>query len=155
MRKIISITSLLVLAIVAGLLSYQPARAAFLDQIQLVVGITGGASHDSLVQPATSAVHTVKASNGQIYGIQCFNILSTPVWIHSYDLASGSITLGTTSDTERWMCPGNTAGAGFVIPITVGDTYSNAINYITSLNIGVTDHTAITAASVSVNVLWK
>lgn len=156
MNRYTKLLALCPVAVFAILLAYeQPAKASFFDQIQLAVGITGGAGHSSAIQPATPAVTTIKNSAGQLYGIQCFNILATPVYIHSFDLASGSITLGTTADTERWMCPGNTAGAGFVIEITTGDQYLNAINYITSLNMATTDHTAITASSVTVNFLFK
>jgi hypothetical protein len=143
------------LLIALTLLACASAQASYFDQLQLVPGATGGAGLNSQIAPATPAVRTVKAAAGTFYGIQCFNILATPVYINLFDLASGSITLGTTAATYKLMCPGNTAGAGFVIPITIGVAFANAINYSVSNAIGLTDNTSITANSVIVNVVYQ
>lgn len=106
----------------------------------------------STIAPATPAVNTVKAGAGVVTSIMCFNILATPVYINLFDLASGSITLGTTSANYKFMCPGNTAGAGFVVPLPWAVTFATGINYSVSGAIAVTDNTSITATSVIVNI---
>lgn len=106
----------------------------------------------SSIAPATPAVNTVKAAAGVITSVTCFNILATPVYINLFDLASGSITLGTTSANYKFMCPGNTAGAGFVANFPWAVSFATGINYSVSGAIGLTDNTAITASSVIVNI---
>src|SRR5271154_6382795 len=69
----------------------------------------------SAVAPATPAVSTPKASAGVVTHISCFNILATPVYVKLFD--ASSVTLGTTAANYQFMCPGNTAGAGFVVPL--------------------------------------
>lgn len=109
-------------------------------------------SMNSTLAPATPAKTTVKAGAGVVTSIMCFNILATPVYINVFDLAAASITLGTTSANYKFMCPGNTAGAGFVIPLPWALTFATGINYSVSLAIAYTDNTAITASSVIVNI---
>lgn len=129
--------------------------ASYFDQIQIVPGATGGAPFSSVIQPGTPAIQTVKAAAGNLYSVTCFNVTAAPVYVKLFDVASGSITLGTTNATYQFLCPGNTAGAGFVVNFAVPVAFTNAINYITGLNIGSTDHTAITATSVIVNMVYN
>lgn len=123
------------------------ARAQVFNQFP-----SAASSLKSTIAPATPAVNTVKAAAGVVTSIMCFNILATPVYINLFDLASGSITLGTTSANYKFMCPGNTAGAGFVVPLPWAVSFATGINYSVSGAIGLTDNTAITASSVIVNV---
>lgn len=112
-------------------------------------------SLDALIAPATPAVHTVKSSAGFVTGIVCFNLLATPVYINLFNVASGSITLGTTSATVKLMCPGNTAGAGFVLPVPWPLNFTTAINYSVSSGISLTDNTSTTASSVIVDTFYN
>lgn len=139
----------------AALLACASAQASYFDQLQLVPGPSGGAGFSSVIAPASVAVQTVKASSGTLYGVQCFNILSTPVYVKLFDLASGSITLGTTAANYQFMCPGNTAGAGFVVPITIGVAFANAINYAVALGIATNNNSGITANSVIINIIYQ
>jgi hypothetical protein len=102
------------------------------------------------IAPATPAVSTPKASAGVVTHISCFNILATPVYVKLFDATS--VTLGTTSASYQFMCPGNTAGAGFVLPFPWAITFANAIKYAVTGGISLTDNTAITASSVIVNI---
>jgi hypothetical protein len=108
-------------------------------------------SYNSAIVPATPAVTTVKSSAGVVTQLVCFNILATPVYLKLYDV-SGTVTLGTTSANYEFMCPGNTAGAGFVVPLPWAITFANAIKYAVTSGISLTDNTATTASSVLVNV---
>jgi hypothetical protein len=104
----------------------------------------------SAVAPATPAVSTPKSSAGVVTHISCFNSLATPVYLKLFDATS--VTLGTTSASYQFMCPGNTAGAGFVLSFPWSITFVNAIKYAVTGAISVTDNTAITANSVLVNI---
>lgn len=134
------------------------AQAQVFNQInntQTVVGISAaqtanGTGLSSAIAPATPAVTTVKSSAGTINHIDCFNILATPVYVKVYDATS--VTLGTTSASYEFMCPGNTAGAGFIIQFARPIGFTNAIKYAVTGAISLTDNTAITASSVIVNV---
>src|SRR5690348_10579106 len=84
-------------------------------------------SFSSAIAPATPAVTTVKSSAGVITHLGCMNILATPVYIKVWD--ASSVTLGTTAATYQFMCPGNTAGAGFVTGYPWAITFNTAIKY--------------------------
>src|SRR6185312_15365346 len=105
---------------------------------------------NSAIAPATPAVATVKSSAGSVNHISCFNILATPVYVKLYN--ASSVTLGTTSANYEFICPGNTAGAGFVIPFVRPIQFSTAIKYAVTGAISLTDNTAITSNSVIVNI---
>jgi len=109
-------------------------------------------SFNTLIAPATPAKQAVKASAGVVTSITCYNILATPVYINMFDALSGSITLGTTSANYKFMCPGNTAGAGFVIAFHWAINFTTGITYSVSSGIGLTDNTSTSANSVIVNV---
>lgn len=106
---------------------------------------------NSTIAPATPAVTVVKQNAGYLSHISCFNLLATPVYVKLFDV-SGTITLGTTNANYEFMCPGNTAGAGFVVPLTSFLTFSNSIKYAVTGGIAFNDNTSITASSVIVNV---
>lgn len=136
--KILSIVALLALLPLAGdaqVFNQWPSQASSLV---------------SAVAPATPAVSTPKASAGVVTQISCFNILATPVYLKLFD--ASSVTLGTTAATYQFMCPGNTAGAGFVIAFPWALTFATQIKYAVTGGIAVADNTSITAASVIVNI---
>lgn len=104
----------------------------------------------SAVAPATPSVSTPKASAGVVTQISCFNILATPVYVKLFD--ASSVTLGTTAASYQFMCPGNTAGAGFVISFPWALTFVTQIKYAVTGSIATNDNTSITASSVIVNI---
>lgn len=106
----------------------------------------------SAVAPATPAATSVKASAGTVVSVSCFNILATPVYVKLFN--ASSVTLGTTSATMNLMCPGNTAGAGFVA-VFGAVTFGTAIQYAVTGGIALNDNTAITASSVTVNITYQ
>lgn len=106
----------------------------------------------SAVAPATPAATSVKASAGTLVSVSCFNILATPVYVKLFN--TGTVTLGTTAATMNLMCPGNTAGAGFVA-VFGAVNFSTAIQYAVTGGISLTDNTAITASSVTVNITYQ
>lgn len=136
-RKLLLLALLLPLAASAQVFNQWPSQAS---------------SFTTGVAPATPAATSVKSSAGVVTSITCFNILATPVYVKLFNTASGSVTLGTTSAVANFMCPGNTAGAGFVIQFPWALTFSTAITYAVTGAISLTDNTSITATSVAVNI---
>lgn len=89
---------------------------------------TGGLStyYDSdLDETAVS----VKASAGTIYAIEAFNTTDAPLFLQLFNVASGSVTVGTTTPTNQWVIPGNanSDGAGFTFNVPQGIAYGTAI----------------------------
>ena len=114
--------------------------------------LSGGVSFYNGIQPATPAVAAVKALAGQIYFIHATNNNATPVYIKLFNVTSGSVTLGTTNADIVLEVPGNTAGAGFVLPIPCGLYLGTAITLATTGAIARNDNTAIVANTVIVTV---
>jgi len=113
---------------------------------------SGGAAWYNGIQPATPAKAVVKASAGQVYFIHATNNNATPVYIKLFNVAAGGVTLGTTAADVNLEVPGNTAGAGFVLPIPCGLAFGTAITLATTNAISATDNTSIAANSVIVTV---
>lgn len=117
--------------------------------------VSGGASRSSVrITSTANAVQTVKSSAGQLYSISVVNTTGTLVYLHFYDV-SGSITLGTTADTDVYAVPYNSQGAGFVITFPMPLVFANKIAYAITGGVTTTDNTATTAAAstpITVNV---
>lgn len=90
---------------------------AVLDDIaaKLAPHTTNG--HSFYLNQDTNAVASVKASAGTIYWISCMSIDTTPVYLNLYNVASGSVTLGTTTPSLQFIVPAQSDGngAGFTI----------------------------------------
>lgn len=123
------------------------------NAVQEIAGTTGGHSPSSFLSTAAVQATNVKASPGQIYGIEFFNLNAAAVYVRLYDKAS---TPGT-GDTPIWrgIVPGNTAGAGFVkswpqgIPCTLG------IGFRCTGAIADNDATVLVANTVIGNIEYK
>ena len=76
---------------------------------------TGG--HSFYLNQDTNAVASVKASAGTIYWIACMSTDATPVYLNLYNVASGSVTLGSTTPNLQFIVPsqGDANGSGFTI----------------------------------------
>lgn len=145
------------LVLLAGVVTADAQVYNQINNTQTVVGISAaqtanGTGLNSAIAPATPAVATVKSSAGTISQLDCFNLLATPVYVKLYD--ASSVTLGTTSANYEFMCPGNTAGAGFVVHFGRPVGFATAIKYAVTGGISLTDNTAITANSVIVNIAY-
>lgn len=124
-------------------------------QSQPIALTSGGPSYTFLIAPATPAVETAKSTAGNVVQVLAFNILSTPVYLKMFDV-SGTITLGTTSATYEIPIPGNTGAAGFAVTFAQGGrSHANSIKYTVTNAIGLTDDTAITANSVTVDISYN
>jgi hypothetical protein len=80
----------------------------------------------------------VKGSAGQIYWIHVINLDATPVYLHFYDVAQGSVTVGTTGELMTFCVPsqGDANGAGFTQQFPHGIQFSTAITAACTTTIG-------------------
>lgn len=71
----------------------------------------------------------VKASQGNVYGFHVLNTGTGPVYLQMFNLASGSVTVGTTTPDVEFAVPGASAGAGGTLDFTIaqGIAFSTAI----------------------------
>ena len=112
----------------------------------------GGLTMYGLVQPATPAATAIKTSAGSLGYLHASNDTAGPVYIKWFNVAAGSVTLGTTTANWQTEIPGNTGGAGYTVAIPQGANFSTAITYAVTGAISLTDNTSITASKVNLAV---
>lgn len=85
------------------------------NDVVVSTNTTGGQSF--YLNQDTSAVASVKGSAGTLYSIACFNTHTAAVYLNLYNVASGSVTLGTTTPSMQFVVPssGTATGGGFTI----------------------------------------
>lgn len=103
------------------------AGSNLIGDVGIGVRTTGGATF--YLNQDTSAVASVKASAGTLYSIACFNTHTAAVYLNLYNVASGSVTLGTTTPDMQFVVPsqGDANGAGFTINFAPGVAFGTAI----------------------------
>lgn len=71
----------------------------------------------------------VKAAAGTLYAMHVINMTAAPLYLQLYDVAQGSVTVGTTTPTVQFVVPGNadSDGAGFTFPVPQGIAFATAI----------------------------
>lgn len=75
----------------------------------------------------TATVTAVKAGSGRVYGYHIYNPNAFPAFFHFYNIASGSVTVGTSTRTMTLWIPGEGAIDGlFSIPISFDTAISQA-----------------------------
>lgn len=115
-------------------------------------GVNGGWTPGAYVSAATNNLTLIKGSAGQLGYITGYNDAATPVYLKLFDASStGGVTMGTTPAVQNFMIPGNTAGAGFVLPIPAGMKFLNGIVFAITGAMSLTDNTSITATSASIS----
>lgn len=96
---------------------------------------TGGASvyYDNDLDETAVAV---KGSAGTLYAIHAMNTTAAPLYLQLFNVAQGSVTVGTTTPTAQFIVPGNadSDGAGFTFEIPQGIAFSTAITAAASTN---------------------
>lgn len=114
--------------------------------------IGGGWSPATLVAANTVNATTVKASAGCLGYIVAYNLNSTPVYVKFYNKASNpSPAADNALLAFVGMVPGNTAGAGFSVPVPAGMQFTTGIAFAIVTGISPTDATSVPATSVVLN----
>jgi hypothetical protein len=121
-----------------------------------LVPVTAGGltMHCSGPLAATNNATSVKASAGQVYGLQVFNVTATVIYLKLYDKASAP---APASDTPVKVIPipANTAVGGAIIKWEQGVQFSTGIAYAVVTGLSSTDNTAVAVNSGVVNIDYK
>ena len=99
----------------------------------------------------TGTLTQIKGSAGQLYWMHVMNLKASVLYLQVFDLASASVTLGTTTPDMVFPIPtqGDTNGAGFVISIPNGIAFGTGISFAAT-----TTETGATTASAN-EVYWN
>jgi hypothetical protein len=116
---------------------------------------SGGLAISSFLSTAAVQSTAVKASPGQVYAIEFFNIGATPMYVRLYNQTGAPAGGDNANILWRGVIPGNTAGAGFVKTWDKGLAFSSGIGMRCTGAIGDTDTTALAANTVIGNVCYK
>lgn len=115
---------------------------------------SGGLTQHKLISAASTNATSLKASAGQVYGIQVFNLNAAARYLKLYNKASAP-TVGTDTPVKVFMIPGNAAGAGIVSNWINGVEFNTGIAYALTTGIADSDTGAVAASEIVVNVDYK
>lgn len=102
----------------------------------------------SIVTGSVGATATaIKASAGQLYGYHLFNTTAAVAYVQIFNVASGSVALGTTAPT---MSIGIPASGGVTVNFDKGIAFGTAISFACT-----TTRTGSTGATCDVNFFYK
>ncbi len=95
-------------------------------QSPIPLGTTTGGWTPLKLAALTNTAVAIKASGGWLGKLYCWNPNATVAYIQVYNVAAGSVTVGTTAALQSYGIP-PTNSAGFVMN-AVGDEYGTAIS---------------------------
>jgi ABC-type transporter Mla subunit MlaD len=105
-----------------------------------------------LVSAASTNATSLKNAAGVVYGIQCSNVNAAARYLKLYNKASAP-TVGTDTPVKTLIIPGNAAGAGTNIPISVrGINFSTGIAFALTTEATDAGTTAVAASEIVVNI---
>lgn len=91
------------------------------------LGTTSGGWTTHQDDALSNTAIAIKASAGWLGKLYCYNPNASAVFIQVYNVAAGSVTVGTTTHAQSYGMPPTQAN-GFIMPVQ-GDQYSTAISY--------------------------
>ena len=112
---------------------------------------SGGLTMHKTTSAATTNATSVKASAGQVYAIQCFNVNAAVRYLKLYNKASAP-TVGTDTPVKTLAIPGNTAGAGFVASWPCGLAFGTGIAFALTTEATDAGTTGVAANEITVNI---
>lgn len=117
----------------------------------LAAAATGGYTPGKLVSAASTNATNVKASAGTVGFICAFNTNAAARYLKLYNKAS-SPTVGTDTPVQVYTIPGNTAGAGVVLPLPPqGLNFSTGISLALTTGAADSDTGAVAASEIVVS----
>lgn len=123
--------------------------------IDLPAVTTGGATPGKLISAASTNATSVKASAGTLYSLQVFNTNASARYLKLYNKASAP-TVGTDTPVQVFTIPGNTAGAGLVVPIPAcGIAFGTGIAFATTTGAADSDTGAVAANEIVLSYSYK
>ena len=115
----------------------------------------GGCSNYSAISTAAVLTAEIKASAGQIYSVEIFNVNAAAKYVRLYNQTGAPASTDAANIIWRGIIPGNTAGAGFVVSWPKGKACATGIGIRASGAIADNDTTALAANELFFNVSYK
>jgi hypothetical protein len=113
---------------------------------------TGGATPYKLNSAASTNATSVKASAGNIYGIQVYNTNASARYLKLYNKSSAP-TVGSDTPVKVITIPGSTTGAGSNITLpNIGVSFGNGIAFAITTGAADSDTGAVAANEIIVNI---
>jgi hypothetical protein len=114
--------------------------------VQYRANATGAATLTNINCPATPAAQQLKSGAGRLVGLYLFNTSASVRWVKIFNLASASVTPGTTAATTEIGIP---AGGRLEMTAEGGAAFSTGITVMITGAAGLTNNTAVTLADVT------
>ena len=118
------------------------------------VATSGGLTMHKTTSAASTNATSVKASAGQVYSVQAFNVNAAVRYLKLYNKASAP-TVGTDAPVKTLAIPGNTAGAGFVINWDKGLAFGTGIAFALTTEATDAGTTGVAANEITINIDYK
>lgn len=125
------------------------------SRVKNVVGPDGvgqeGWTPYHLVSAASTNATSVKASAAKLGFVMCSNVNAAARYLKLYNKASAP-TVGSDTPVLTFCIPGNTAGAGHVIPIPDGMAFSTGLAFALTTEATDAGSTGVAASEIVVNL---
>lgn len=130
------------------------AGSNLIGDVSLQPRTTGGLTMSKTTSAASDNATSLKASAGQIYAIQVFNVNAAVRYLKLYNKASAP-TVGTDVPVKTLAIPGNTAGAGMVLAWPQGLGFDTGIAFALTTESTDAGTTGVSADEITVNIDYK
>lgn len=141
---------------VIGKMSIDQTTPGTTNAVQPIPGTSGGLSISRLQVAANTTSVAIKASAGQLYGIQAFNNGTAIAYIKLYNATQGSTTCGSGTPVYQGMIPApSSGGGGYVSANDLGIAFSTAITVCVTTGFADNDTTAPAASTYVINFTYK
>lgn len=98
------------------------------DQFHILQAATTGGTTNGYSGNVTNSATAADASPGQLYGWYIGNTNTSQCYLQFFDLATGSVTLGSTAPKFSFMIPANSSGPGGANVLSaLGPVFATAI----------------------------
>ena len=128
-----------------------PVGSNLIGDVGLQPRTTGGLLMDKTTSAASTNATSLKASAGQVYSAQVFNVNAAVRYFKLYNKASAP-TVGTDTPVKTLAIPGNTAGGGFVISWPQGLAFGTGIAWALTTEATDAGTTGVAADEITVNL---
>ena len=131
-------------------LPIQPATSSVFPTTQTPL-TSGGLTPFKLVSASNTNGTNVKASAGQIYGIQVFNTNAAARYLKIYNKASAP-TVGSNTPVKTIFIP---AGGGVILNQPLGIAFATGISIALTTGLADSDTGAVASGEIVVNIDYK
>lgn len=129
-----------------------------LDRKQIVTDqphSAGGCSNYTTLSTAAVLSAAVKASPGNAYSLECFNINAAARYVRLYDMTTAPTSSDTASVAWQGVIPGAATGGGFSVSWPKGKAFTTGIGIRATTGIAHNDTGALAANELTFNLSYK